>query len=348
MITTTSIDAYRIEELDVRRASDEALRPVAELQLAMRRESQPEDPPPPLEAMVQRLRAIPDVAVPSAFVAWAPDGSAAAQAVIWRYEMPENRGMREVNMSVRPDHRRRGLGRELFARLVGAAGEGADLLTGYTSDRVPSGEAFARRLGAKAGLVNRTSQLDLATLDRGMVREWAAIDPPGYRLEWIDETFTPERLVPNVIVAYDTMNTAPHDDLEQEDWKTTPALLRDFERTAATRRVERRLLLAIEEATGETAGFTEVNYDARVPTIVGQNGTAVVPAHRGRGIGKWIKARMLEGVLAEWPAARYVRTGNAYSNAPMLSINDRLGFAVVWSVTIWQLPIAEARRYVER
>ncbi len=104
-------------------------------------------------------------------------------------------------------------------------------------------------------------------------------------------------------------------------------------------------MLAIEAATCATAGFTEVGYDARVPTIIGQQSTAVVPAHRGRGIGKWIKARMIERVLAEWPAARYVRTGNAYSNAPMLSINDRLGFKVVWSITIWQLPIADARRY---
>jgi GNAT superfamily N-acetyltransferase len=211
---------------------------------------------------------------------------------------------------------------------------------------MPDGEAFAKRLGAKAGLANRTSQLDLAAIDRGMVREWAAIDPAGYRLEWITVPVTPEHLVPNVIVAYDTMNTAPHDDLEQEDWKMTPALLRDFERTTEMKRVQRRLLLAIEEATGQTAGFTEVNYDPRVPPIVGQNGTAVVPAHRGHGIGKWIKARMIERILAEWPAARYIRTGNAYSNAPMLSINDRLGFKVVWSVMIWQLPIAEARRYV--
>ncbi len=345
MITTTPVDAYRIEELDVRHASDEVLRPVAELLLAWRRETTPEDPLPPLEAILQRLRAIPDVARPAAFVAVAPDGAAAAQAVIWRYDVPENRGHREVDLRVRADHRGRGLGRELFARLVAAAGEGAEMLTSYTNDRVPAGEAFARRLGAKPGLVNRTSQLDLTSLDRAMVREWAAIHPSGYRLEWITETYTPERLVPNVIVAYDTMNTAPHDDLEQEDWKTTPALLRDFEKTGEARGTERRLLLAIEHATGATAGFTEVGYDARVPTIVGQEGTAVVPAHRGRGIGKWIKARMLEHVLAEWPAARYVRTGNAYSNAPMLSINDRLGFKVVWSITIWQLPIADARRY---
>ena len=346
MTITTSIDAYRIEEVELRRASDNVLRPVAELLLALRRESQPEDPLPPLEAMVQRLRAIPDVAFPTAFVAWAADGSVAAQATIWRYEMPENRGLREIDLRVRADHRRRGLGRELFARLVAAAGEGAQLLTSYTIDRVPAGEAFAKRLGAKPGLANRTSQLDLAAIDRAMVRDWAAIDPAGYRLEWITETFTPDHLVPSVIVAYDTMNTAPHDDLDQEDWKVTPALLRDFERAAQMKGTERRLLLAIEDATGETAGFTEVGYDARVPTIVGQQGTAVVPAHRGHGIGKWIKARMVERILAEWPAARYVRTGNAYSNAAMLSINDRLGFSVVWSVMVWQLPITDARLYL--
>jgi GNAT superfamily N-acetyltransferase len=71
-----------------------------------------------------------------------------------------------------------------------------------------------------------------------------------------------------------------------------------------------------------------------------------VPKHRGHGIGKWIKARMVERILAERPTARYVRTGNAYSNAAMLSINDRLGFKIIWSTVVWQIPIADAKRYV--
>lgn len=50
--------------------------------------------------------------------------------------------------------------------------------------------------------------------------------------------------------------------------------------------------------------------------------------------------------VAYWPKATLVRTGNADSNAPMLAINTRLGFTQAWADTIWEVGIADARRYV--
>ena len=103
----------------------------------------------------------------------------------------------------------------------------------------------------------------------------------------------------------------------------------------------------IDEATGDTAGFTELTYDPKIPHVISQQGTAVIPAHRGRGLGKWLKAAMLARALREWPNARFVRTGNADANAPMLAINTRLGFAPVWASIIWEIGIGDARRYAE-
>jgi hypothetical protein len=39
-----------------------------------------------------------------------------------------------------------------------------------------------------------------------------------------------------------------------------------------------------------------------------------------------------------------VRTSNAFSNAPMLAINDRLGFRIVNTCTDWQAEVANVRR----
>ncbi len=55
---------------------------------------------------------------------------------------------------------------------------------------------------------------------------------------------------------------------------------------------------------------------------------------------------MVEKILAELPEARYIRTENAGSNAPMLTINIKMGFRPAWENTIWQIPLADARRYV--
>lgn len=346
-LVTDRVGAYTVEQLDVRTASDDELRPLAELWSEWVRETVPEDPPTPLDVVMARMRSQPKEVIRRDWVARAPDGTPAGRAILMRFDAPENQHLRETFVHVAPAHRRRGIARGLFARVVAAASERDDIVFFLKSNsRSPAGETFAKRLGAQPGLNNRTSQAELAKIDRAMVREWASIDPAGYRLVWIDGEI-PDELMPNVVVAYDTMNTAPREGLKMDDWKMTPQLVRSWEASRIRSGSQHRLLLAVHDATGETAGFTEVEYDARQPHVVAQDGTAVVPAHRGHGIGKWIKAQMVERILRDWPQATLIRTGNAYSNAPMLSINDRLGFTLAWSVMVWQLPLADAKRYVE-
>ena len=55
---------------------------------------------------------------------------------------------------------------------------------------------------------------------------------------------------------------------------------------------------------------------------------------------------MLREVRQEWPELRYVRTGNADSNAAMLKINYELGFKPYRSQTIWQVGLAQVQAYL--
>src|SRR5207245_1374547 len=153
----------------------------------------------------------------------------------------------------------------------------------------PPVPAAARRIRARETLRGHVTQLDLRKLDRPLVREWSALEPSGYRLEWIDGD-VPDALVASVIVAYDTMNTAPRGESGMEDWHHTPELIRDWDRSRREAGRERRLALAIDEATGDTAGFTELTYDPKIPHVISQLGTAAIPPHRGRGVGTWLKA----------------------------------------------------------
>src|SRR5437773_10655316 len=100
--------------------------------------------------------------------------------------------------------------------------------------------------------------------------------------------------MPHDVQPWEAMNTAPRGASAMEDWQLTAAEVREFDRARRATGRERRLVLAIHDATGETAGYTEVVYDPRVPHVIQQQGTAVIPAHRGRGIGKWVKARSEE------------------------------------------------------
>jgi hypothetical protein len=66
--------------------------------------------------------------------------------------------------------------------------------------------------------------------------------------------------------------------------------------------------------------------------------------HRGLGPAKWVKASMLDRIRRERSEVECVRTSNAFTNAPMLAINNKLGFKIIEVRTEWQGQTMELRR----
>lgn len=347
VVMALSTKTYSVEPVDLATAADDLLREVVALTNAMAHERAPEDPPLSFDAFASRVRNRPSMVVIRDWLTRSADGELVGRGLVARFEADTNQHLRDAGIDVFPAHRRKGIAKQLLREIVAGAGEADDIvLSFFTNDRVPSAAAFLSRIGATTALTMHTNQLDLSKQDRAMVREWAAIDPNGYRLEWIDGHVREDQMK-NVIVAYDAMNTAPRGDSAMQDWNTTPDQIREFDRSRRATGCERRLVLAIHEGTGDTAGYTELVYDPKVSHLIWQQGTAVIPSHRGQGIGRWIKAAMLDRATRDWPKAEVVRTGNADMNAPMLAINTRLGFKPAWADSIWEVGIADARRYVE-
>jgi GNAT superfamily N-acetyltransferase len=347
MTTLTAAPAgYSIEQVDLPTASDDLIAQAVALQHAMDAERQPEDPPHPAERIAAGFRVTSKMwerEYLGAFVG----GRLVGGASFGRNVEGSNLDHRYVDVAVHPEHRRRGLGRALFARAVEAIGEGDDLLVNaWTTDRVPAGGAFAERVGAKRGLGMRVSQLDLRAVDRALIRGWASLDPAGYRLEVVVAE-TPEGLMQAAVNARLAINRMPREGLQMEDWTITPETIREGERTMKARGMDHWSIYAMS-ADGAGAGFTDIGFDRRYPHLIHQRGTAVDPAHQGKGIGKWMKARMVEKILAELPEAKLIRTDNAGTNAPMLGINVKMGFKPAWEATIWQLPLADAKKYLGR
>jgi GNAT superfamily N-acetyltransferase len=339
---------YKVDRVDDLRERPEAeLREYAEFLRGMERERIPEDPPPPVEVYLSRFRTKAPHGRRTDWIVRDDAGEIVGRAILFITTLEENAHLRDAGIEIRAGHRRRGLGDRLLGEIVRAAGEGDDIVLAFgTSDRSPSGVEYARHIGADLALDTHVNQLAVEDIDRDLIREWAALTPEGYRLVWIDGD-VPDELMDNVNVAYDAMNTAPIGSMPMNNWRQTPERTREFDETRKKMGRERRLLLAIHDATGETAGFTETSFDPRMPHVVGQMGTAVIPEHRGRDLGKWLKAVSLERVLAERPSAKFIRTGNADVNAPMLSINTRMGFKPAWATGWWKLSLADAKRYVE-
>ncbi len=339
---------YRIEPVDLQAATDAEVQEIAQFRQDLALEERPEDPPTPLVVITQWLRARPPGQWRAIFLARDRASRLAGYGIAARnLKATENAHIRWSEIAVKPEHRRRGLGRALFAHVVGSIeGQGDEmLLISETKDRMPSGEAFANAIGAKPGLPMKINQLDLGQVDRTKVSAWSRAVPKGYRLERIDGR-VPEQLVKAFIEASEGINDMPRGDIAFNDWKLTEDQIRQRESFFKQAGMTWWLLLAIDEATGEGVGFTEVEFNALDPHAIQQEGTAVVAAHRGQGIGLWLKAVMLERILAERPDSHFIRTGNANVNAQMLAINTKLGFTYAWQSTLWQLPVADARKSV--
>ena len=78
----------------------------------------------------------------------------------------------------------------------------------------------------------------------------------------------------------------------------------------------------------QVAAMCDASWDARFPERVYQQLTAVARPWRGKGLAKGVKAAMLALVRERHAQVRTMVTHNAEVNAPMLSINRRLGFAL--------------------
>ncbi len=306
----------------------------------------PEDPPIRLEETIRELRAIPPFVVSQRWVVW-DDKKIVAQgiATFWRTE--DNQHLLNFDIAVVPELRRQGWAKRLLKLIAGVAQqEKRRLLMTNTDSAIPAGEAFMKRLGARVGMVSGTNQLNLSELRRDLLRAWQDRAPKDEFELGLWEGPYPEEELDAIVKLREVMNTAPRDNLEIEDVKWTKEQLRQIEASLAERKTERWTMYVREKKTGNLAGYTEVFWNAFEPETLYQGDTGVFPEYRGHGLGRWLKAAMLEKVLRDRPYVKRVRTGNANSNAPMLKINYELGFKPYKQWTTWQVELEKVLEYL--
>lgn len=334
----------RIRRVGFRAGSDEELRSLHEVEAPIEAERGSTRMPRSLDAYVAFARNLPSQFDDHAWLVETGGGAPIAAAYCWSNSAGDARVM-ECDVLVRDDRRREGLGSQLMTLICDEAlAEGRPRLTWSTFEAVPAAEPFSRRLGGAPVRVNRTSDLSLAAVDWELVGRWAAGAPgraAGYSLEFVDGTF-PEHLRADAVAFHHIMQTAPRDDLDVGDVLIDERFVLELD-AALAKSGRRRWTLLVRDRDGRCVGGTEVMFEPDDAETVFQQNTGIHPEHRGIGLAKWVKATMLERVRVENPSARRLRTGNAFSNGPMLAINDALGYAVVSTTTEWQAEVAQVR-----
>ena len=324
---------HRIVEFDPATTPEDLLEQCFDFEDRMFREREPEDP---LPLRAYRRESVGDANPRRKVLRWVVIGDVdGKQDVIGKSEIAfltekdvdyDAYGhIAKIHLHVDERFRRRRIGTELLRLLVQKAGEEGSVRTIETFSFQESGWRFCTRYGGTLALEAAQHRLRLAQVDWALMEKWRCEgakrnEERGTRL--ISFAAVPDEMLEEFADLYnEIVDGVPLGELEMRV-RVTPASRRETEAKMGGG----WYTMVSQEADGSLSGLTEVVHDPARPYRVEQELTGVRQEHRGRGLGKWLKAEMMCFIRDQLPEARYINTGNADANAAMVSINERMGF----------------------
>ncbi len=321
---------FKIEEYNPKEASDEFWETYFEFIEANFRFRNPDDPLPNREAVIQRQKAdIPyyyvkrrlAITPENKIVGWAGFGAILDTSP----EYEENKHLCQLNIAVLNDYQRKGIGTAFLKVLVKEA-QSLNKTVIETGADHDSGRSFLKKYGAEFTIEGAENRLELEDIDWELMQSW--VDEGKKRAKDVTlESFyeCPEEILEEFAeMCTEALNMKPLGDTEHRS-NIDGKLRREIEKRYIDMGLTNYTLIS-REKDGRISGMTEIYYDPREGYKINQELTGVRPEFRGKGIGKWLKAQMILHIKDTYPDAERIITGNAEANAPMLSINTRMGF----------------------
>jgi GNAT superfamily N-acetyltransferase len=237
---------------------------------------------------------------------------------------------------VRAKSRRRGVGTLLF-RKVHQLMHTLDKTVLTVTAQTEAGHAFIKHVGGVEKHCTVEQRAVLADLDWPRLRRWED-GVTAQSLVW--ERYG-GRVPREVLVALLPVFTELFADVPLGGLETAPIRWEmngyDLWYETLERVGGAHHLVLLRAPDGSVAGLSEAGWDIRTPSIVRQQLTAVARSWRARGVGRALKAAMLRQVHETHPEATVIGTNNAEVNAPILSINARVGFKIAWRNVDYQV-----------
>jgi GNAT superfamily N-acetyltransferase len=230
-----------------------------------------------------------------------------------------------LEVMVHPDARRSGVASALLLAAARRADDEGIPSIGVEAVGETPAIPFYEAHGFRWAYCEMRNVLDLSTVDWFRLGEMARGIASGYRVEYYPGG-PPESLYPAYARAKESVRDDIDGDLDLRPSSYDPERLRASLATLHARGLAVYIVLAMHEPTDTVAGLTEVVVPRQRPLRADQYDTIVVPEHRGYGIGRAIKARMLFELRSAEPKLQDVQTWHATEKEPLLKVNAELGF----------------------
>ncbi|HEU5156846.1 MAG TPA: GNAT family N-acetyltransferase [Streptosporangiaceae bacterium] len=288
---------------------------------------QPEEPLPTLRQTKSFLTGNP---LTSRRLLWTAVDAAGATVGVACLRLPTDRTSGrpcEIEVRVHPAHRRRGTGSRLLRAAAQAVrADGGSTVVAQAVAGTPA-IGFLEARGFRCVLVLAGLLLRIEQVDGARLAGLAGSGPSGYRLvRWTGTV--PTELADTFARAKTAMSELPVGNRAFEPGAWDADRVREMAEVVAKRGDDLYTVAAVcgDPPDVRIAGFTEVVVPGAAPARAAQYDTAVVPEHRGKRLGIWVKADMLRWLRAERPDIREIETDNADDNSHMLAVNEELGF----------------------
>ncbi|MEJ3742280.1 GNAT family N-acetyltransferase [Actinomycetes bacterium KLBMP 9797] len=213
-------------------------------------------------------------------------------------------GAPELSLYVEPQWRRRGIGSRLLATVREQVTE--PRLVADVPEGSP-GEAFCQRHGFRHTRSRRHDLLTYCDVHQAWLGELVDAEHPGYRLtHWTGD-----------------LPDAPS--IEQ--------LLRSPSRPG-------NAVLTAADANGDLAAYAVAVVGALFQPRARQYGPTVLPDHRGRRLGRWVNAALLQRLREVHPYVNEIETAAAAEDDPhLLAIREHLGFRFFRRTHLYELTL---------
>jgi GNAT superfamily N-acetyltransferase len=266
------------------------------------------------------------------------DGQVVTVGMVW-LPLKDNLHLANVEVLTHPAHRNRGHGAAMLAHVTDVArSEGRHVLsteaaTPYDGPADGAGHPnadFLTRRGFRFGLSDVMRVLDLPA-DPALLERLAGAAAPhhaDYTLRQFKGPVPDDIAEPFGQLISALVTEAPMGEMELEREVFDLDRIRADEEVFAASGRTKYTTVAVA-GNGDVVAYSELVVPTYDPGRVYQWGTLVLPEHRGHRLGMATKTHNLRWLQREYPAGRLLVTFNAEVNAPMIAVNDAMGFRPV-------------------